>query len=86
MPATATTGRCSASRNNVWSPSESASICGIGRSQMSPDTSTEVDVVLVGDRRDLAEHLVELGHAIVAAEPLADVPVGRMQDLHAGSG
>ena len=82
LPASATTGRRSASRRSVWSPSVSASIGGIGRSHTSPGDEDQVDRVLVGDALDLGEHVDELVHAVVPAQPLADVPVRRVEDLH----
>ena len=42
----------------------------------------QVHLVLVGDALDLGEHLDELVHAVVPAQPLADVPVRRVEDLH----
>ena len=84
MPATTTTGRAPppVSRTNPARPTWSASIGRHRPIEQVTRVDDEVDLLGVGDRGDFFDRRPGLLDPVVAAEALADVPVGGVEDSH----
>jgi len=76
------TGAVSASRCSARAPCRGPRRAAPAVEQITGD-EREVDLVRLGDPGDLIEDVSELLRAVVAPEPTADVPVRRVEDLHA---